>query len=83
MLTPSLDWELDLKPRIQRSHLNLGFIMNGPENDEAEDPVGRPSKRQHGGTSYLSPDASGSDADGINLKDTVRYLFSQEKLDDS
>ena len=79
MLTPSLDWELDLKPRIQRSNLDLGFMMNRPENDEAEDPISRPSKRQQGDTSYLSPDASGSDASGINLKDTVRYLYSPKK----
>jgi hypothetical protein len=83
MLTPSLDWELDLKPRIQRFNLNLGFMMNGPENDEAGDPIGRPSKRQQGDTPCLSPNTSRSDAVGINLKDTVRYLYSQEKLDDS
>ena len=79
MLTPCLDWESDLKPRIQCSDLDLGFMMNRPENDEAEDPIDRPSKRQQGDTSYLSPDASGSDA----MKNTVRYLYSQEKLDDS
>ena len=76
MLTLSLDWELDLMPRIQRSNLNLGFMMNGPGNNEAEDPTGRPGKRQQGDMSYLSPDASGSDTGGINLKNTVRYLYS-------
>lgn len=80
MLTPSLDWELDLKPRIQCSNLDLGFLMNRPEDNKTEDPIGRPSKRQQGNISYLSPDASKSDAGGINLKDTVRYLFYKKNL---
>lgn len=54
--------------------------MNGPENDEAEDSIGRPSKRQQGDTPYLSPNASGSDAGGIRLEDTVRYLFHKKNL---
>ena len=74
MLTPDSDWESDLKPHIQRSNLKLDFIINRPENNEAEDPIGRPSKRQQGDMSYISPDASASDAGGIHLEGTVRYL---------
>lgn len=73
MLTSSLDWRLSLKPCIQRSYWNFDF-MDEPDH-EAEESVGRASKRQQGDTSYLSPGASRSDPTcGINLKDKVRYL---------
>ena len=71
MLTSSLDWEPSLKPRIAPLMLNLDFLI--PPQDEANDSLDRPSKRQHGEGTYPSPDTSGAAAAGdINPQDKVR-----------
>ncbi len=78
MLTSSLDWRINLKPRMQPPYWDLGF-RNKLQN-KAGDSEGQASKRQQqGDTSYLSPVASGSNATGgINSKEKVCYLSSQE-----
>ncbi|KAL8791219.1 MAG: hypothetical protein Q9213_000176 [Squamulea squamosa] len=70
MFPRKAEWRQNLKPSIRRPYLDLGFL-DEPQN-EAEDSVGRRSKRQQGDTPYLSPVASGSNAtDGINLQGKV------------
>lgn len=72
MLTLSLDWEPSLKPRIPPPMINLGFLI--PPQDEAEDSLDRPSKRQHGEGTYPSPDTSGAAATGdIDPQDKVLF----------
>ena len=72
MLTSFLDWQSSLKPRILPPMWNFASLFQ-PQN-EAEDSPDRPSKRQQGDESYLSPDASGAVAtDDINSKDEVRH----------
>ena len=70
MLTLSLDWEPSLKPRIPPPRIDLGFLI--PPQDQAEDSLDRPSKRQHGEGTYPSPDTLGAAAvDNINLQEKV------------
>ena len=83
MLTLSLEWEVGLKPRIKPYNFDLSFAMSWPGNNGADGPIGRPSKRQQGDTSYLSPAASGSRAGDTDLEESVRYLYSVENIDDS
>jgi len=53
-----LDWDLSLKPDIQQELWNFDTL--GQSNNEADDVVDRPNKRQHGGRSFPSPDTSQS-----------------------
>lgn len=60
MLTSSLDWQPSLKPCIRPTKANLDHLYRSE--DEAEESLERPSKRQQGDESYLSPDTSGAAA---------------------
>ncbi|KAL8825346.1 MAG: hypothetical protein Q9191_004469 [Dirinaria sp. TL-2023a] len=67
LLPRKIDWEPSFKPRIAPPW-NLDFLS--PIQDEAEDSLNPPSKRQHGEGPYPSPDTSGAAATGdINMQD--------------
>ncbi|MCJ1258921.1 hypothetical protein MMC24_006755 [Lignoscripta atroalba] len=53
-----LDWDPSLKPDVQQEFWDLDVL--GQPNNEADDDVDRPNKRQHGERSFPSPDTSKS-----------------------
>ena len=55
-LTSSLDWQPSLKPCIRPTKVNLDHLYRSE--DEAEESLERPSKRQQGDESYISPEIS-------------------------